>query len=171
MRCYAITEGLGADRALVFVERNLRRGVEMVQIREKQLGAAELERLVRRVMEMRGDLPIKILVNGTVSYGADGVHLPGGAGLRPAHAGGQVRDLPHVVGLSCHTVEEVRDAAADFVVFGPVFSKTAVGIEALRAACVFPIPVFALGGVTWENAAECIPAGAAGIAGIRLFRP
>ncbi|MGI8744893.1 MAG: thiamine phosphate synthase, partial [Bryobacteraceae bacterium] len=83
MRCYAITEGLGADRALVFVERNLRRGVEMVQIREKQLGAAELERLVRRVMEMRGDLPIKILVNGTVSYGADGVHLPGGGGFPP----------------------------------------------------------------------------------------
>lgn len=150
MRCYAITEGLGEERALAFVAHNLKRGVEMIQIREKQLEPRELERLVRRVMQLRADLPTRILVNGFVSYGADGVHPPS---------------------MSCHTVAEVRKSQAEFVVFGPVFSKTAVGLGVLAEACKARVPVFALGGVTWENAAECIAAGAAGIAGIRLFRP
>ena len=45
------------------------------------------------------------------------------------------------------------------------------GIDQLRTACLAasPIPVYALGGVTLENAAACLDAGAAGIAGIRLF--
>jgi thiamine-phosphate pyrophosphorylase len=83
------------------------------------------------------------------------------------------------VGVSCHTPGEVANAAiqdADFAVFGPVFEKKAVpntrptGLEALRQACRERIPVLALGGVTAENAASCIQAGAAGIAGIRLFQ-
>jgi thiamine-phosphate pyrophosphorylase len=65
---------------------------------------------------------------------------------------------------------------ADFVVYGPIFQKktvsgsSATGVEALQQACQEKIPVLALGGITMENAGACLQAGAAGIAGIRLFQ-
>ena len=128
--------------------------------------------------------------------GAHGVHLTAGPEeLLPA----QVRslyasaNLPQpVVTVSCHTPEDVRRAhqnKADAILFAPVFEKIVAsekilagdgvlpipiqgqGLGQLHAACVgaSPIPVYALGGVTLENASSCIAAGAAGIAGIRLF--
>jgi thiamine-phosphate pyrophosphorylase len=62
------------------------------------------------------------------------------------------------------------------VVFGPVFGKKDVpemgvaGLDLLRSVCRSKIPVFAVGGVTAENAAKCADAGAKGVAGIRLFQ-
>ena len=171
VKLYAISVGLGAERALEFVAHNLRRGVEMIQIREKGLGREELRELVGAVMRLAAGTRTLIFVNGVEDFGAHGVHLPGGS---------QTARLSALQGkgVSCHTVEEGVAAeadGADFVVFGPVFAtgdKTPVGLEALHsAASAVRIPVFALGGVTEENAASCIAAGAAGIAGIRLFRP
>ena len=184
LKRYAITEGLGAERALRFVAHNLERGVEMIQIREKALGQEELRRLVATVMGLPNPFGTKIVVNGPDAMGADGVHLPTlplrrprNAGLRPALLREQAGGLRYI-GISCHSIPEVVAAevdGADFLVFGPVFAtgdKTPVGLEALRAAAsAVRIPVFALGGVTEGNAASCIAAGAAGIAGIRLFRP
>jgi thiamine-phosphate pyrophosphorylase len=94
------------------------------------------------------------------------VHLPAKA---PLHV------LPGLlVARSCHTLDEVREAAADFVTFGPVFASPGkgipVGLEALRTACSLRKTVYALGGVDWDNAASCMDAGATGIAGIRLFQ-
>ena len=66
--------------------------------------------------------------------------------------------------------------AATFAVFAPVFEKRDVpgtrptGLDALRQAWRAKIPVFALGGVTLQNAQSCVHAGAAGIAAIRLFQ-
>ena len=65
---------------------------------------------------------------------------------------------------------------ADFSVFAPVFEKKDLGtsipagLSALQAVCRVGIPVLALGGVTLANAQSCMDAGAAGIAGIRLFQ-
>jgi thiamine-phosphate pyrophosphorylase len=84
-----------------------------------------------------------------------------------------------LVAASWHADEEMKRAeseAVDFVVFAPVFGKHSApgtqptGLDALRDACQAKIPVFALGGVTAENARSCLNAGAAGIAGIRLFQ-
>lgn len=84
-----------------------------------------------------------------------------------------------VTGVSCHSPEEVAQAAqagASFAVFAPVFEKkdlpgtTPAGLALLAQACRASIPVLALGGINLENAPACLKAGAAGIAAIRLFQ-
>jgi len=84
-----------------------------------------------------------------------------------------------LIGVSCHWPEEVAKAAADgatFAVFAPVFEKKdapgtePAGLAQLREACRASIPVLALGGITVQNARSSLEAGAAGIAGIRLFQ-
>lgn len=169
-------------------------GIDFIQVREKDLNAGELAELVRWMMttvqEVGGNT--KVLVNSRVDVaiatGADGVHLTATeGGVTPA----QVREVYGMAGLgipvvsiSCHTLEEVQRASAwgvDAILFGPVYGKTVkeaevapgVGLNELRAACeaALIVPVFALGGVTAERAADCLEAGAAGVAGIRLFHP
>ena len=144
-------------------------GVEYIQIREKDLSARELFQFTRAVVEARGGAASKILVNERADIafaaGADGVHLPSRA---PRET------LPGLlVARSCHTEEEVHRAKVDFVTFSPIFESPGkgrpFGLDALRKACQAPVPVFALGGITCENASACVEAGAAGIAGIRLF--
>jgi thiamine-phosphate pyrophosphorylase len=84
-----------------------------------------------------------------------------------------------LVAVSCHSEEEVISLGsqnADFVVFAPVFEKSGLprsrtlGLDQLRQSCGHNVPVLALGGVTLDNAQSCLEAGAAGIAGIRLFQ-
>jgi len=164
-------------------------GINFIQLREKDLPAAHLAELARNLLKT---LPptAKLLLNSrpdiAIAVSAHGVHLPAAAGeLTP----GQVRQLyataglpPPVITVSCHTLAEVaraRDNRVDAILFAPVFEKNISGqiiapgrgLAELRAACTAasPTPVFALGGVTLENAPACVDAGAAGIAGIRLF--
>jgi thiamine-phosphate pyrophosphorylase len=133
-----------------------------------------------------------------VQSNADGVHLPGGlnpeqlsATVAQIHQDWQsLRDssIKPIIGVSCHStadVEAARAAGATLALFAPVFEKVlpgapplaGQGLESLAEACraarqpgpLVEIPVLALGGVTLENAPQCIAAGAAGIAAIRLF--
>ncbi len=172
-------------------------GIDYIQLREKDLSGRELETLGREAVQTiancarpagqqrRSLLLINSRTDVAMTSGADGVHLrsddvlPGDAKdawERGARAGSQRKTL---IGVSCHTVEEVARAAsqsADFAVIAPVFEKKdAPGeklarVNVLRAACRASIPVLALGGVTLENAASCLDAGAAGVAAIRLFQ-
>src|SRR5271169_1003813 len=86
-----------------------------------------------------------------------------------------------VVGVSCHSLEEAREAegaGAAYIFFGPVFdtpSKRGMGepqgVARLAEICRgVAIPVLAIGGVSEDNAGECMRAGAAGIAAIRMFQ-
>jgi thiamine-phosphate pyrophosphorylase len=161
-------------------------GLDYVQVREKDLSGARLERLVgdlAALPEKAASQPTaRLLVNErldvALACGADGVHLP--ADSLPPRAVRARTGAEWIVGVSCHAQEDVERAAQDgatYVLLGPVFetpSKPAVqplGIPRLREICRrSPVPVFALGGVTRENAASCVQAGAAGIAGIRLFQ-
>ena len=85
-----------------------------------------------------------------------------------------------IISVPCHGLDDIHVASeeqVDLMLFSPVFEKLAVrkpqpqGLEALRQACAAARghPVFALGGVTSRNAQDCLAAGAAGVAGIRLF--
>ncbi len=167
-------------------------GIDFIQLREKDLEAATLAWLaleVREAIALSGS-STKLLINShpdvAIATGAHGVHLTSAPGeLTPT----QVRDLyvsanlpSPIVTISCHTLDDVRrsrDNQVSAILFAPVFEKVAhgretvpgQGLDRLRAACntASPIPVFALGGVTFENARLCREAGAAGIAGIRLF--
>ncbi len=173
MKRYYITDRkpIGGFRALLEVVRDqLHLGIDMLQIREKDLSARELFEFTLAVLEVRGAIATKVFVNtrGAVARaaGADGVHLPSNAPRAT---------LPGLlVGRSCHTLEEVRTADADFVTYGPVFASVGkgapVGLSSLRQACTLNSSVYALGGVDWDNAEQCVAAGAIGVAGIRLFQ-
>lgn len=180
-----------------------RAGVNYIQLREKDLSTRDLENLardaVRVIHETRsqapglGPLTPALLINSrtevALAAGADGVHLRSddispqdvkqiwmrGAGTL---ARGDSSQVP-LIGVSCHSPEEVARAAADgatFAVFAPVFEKRdspdarPAGLGLLRQACAAKIPVLALGGITLSNARSCLEAGAAGIAAIRLFQ-
>jgi len=148
----------------------------MIQVREKDLPGGELFALVCRIRDLAAGTKTRVLVNDrldvALAAGIDGVHLPAN-GLPVA----SVRPLVKVLGVSVHTLEEAvaaESVGADFIVFGPIFEtpgKTAVGLEPLRkVAASVKIPVLAIGGITLEGAGDVLAAGAAGVAGIRIFQ-
>lgn len=181
MRRYYITDrpaAGGFDALMAYIARAMDQGVDLIQIREKDLCARELLALTRRALTLPNRRGSKVLVNSrldiALAAGADGVHLPAGSpapcDLRPITPAG------FLFGVSTHDLAELQAAereGADFAVFGPVFAEKprALGIEVLRAAtAAVSLPIFALGGVNASNAALCIAAGAAGVAGISMFQ-
>jgi thiamine-phosphate pyrophosphorylase len=177
-------------------------GINYIQLREKDLPARELESLASEAMrvilklrtenrELRTALLINSRTDVALATAANGVHLQSNdisprevraAWQRSCGAGTPAREISlqnPLVAVSCHSPQEVAEAAADhasFAVFAPVFEKKDTpgtapqGLEALAQACRAPIPVLALGGITLQNAQSCLRAGAAGIAAIRLFQ-
>jgi thiamine-phosphate pyrophosphorylase len=167
--------------------------VDLIQLREKDLSASELATIALEILQIieEQNSPTRLLSNSSleaaIASRAHGVHLTSNSILtaddvRRAYAAG---GLQHpVVTLSCHTFDEVEHAVhnthPDAILFAPVFEKVAHGealdleLAGLRHLCdvcraAAPTPVYALGGVTLQNAPLCLEAGAAGIAGIRLF--
>jgi thiamine-phosphate pyrophosphorylase len=165
-------------------------GVDFMQIREKDLAAAELAALavgiVSAVRATGGRT--RILLNGpaeiAAATGCHGIHLTAdlpSSAIAEARAILEKSVADPVISLSCHTfsdIDRARDHGASLAIFAPVFEKQSdtetvpgQGLDALAAACRIAgtMPVFALGGVTARSASSCIKAGATGIAAIRLF--
>jgi thiamine-phosphate pyrophosphorylase len=171
---YYVTDRRQAD-VLESARRAIAGGVDMIQVREKDLPARELFELVCKVRALAAGTQTRVLVNDrldvALAAGVDGIHLP--ANGLPA---GRVRPYVKVLGVSTHALQEAlaaEAACADFIVFGPVFDtpgKKPVGLQPLReVASRVKIPVLAIGGITTANSEEVLRVGAAGIAGIRLF--
>ena len=189
------TDAHQRSHLLVKIAEAARAGVDYIQLREKDLPPRELELLARDTVRTvrENSATTKLLINGhadvAIASGADGVHLPAGQQL-PADIRAQwmqASERAPLIGISAHTLAELRAAAADgadFAVLAPIFEKAnagvlGIGIDTLRAACASTsaaesatehFAILALGGVTLANAGSCLAAGAVGVAGIRLFQ-
>jgi thiamine-phosphate pyrophosphorylase len=179
IRCLITNGNFTAGRArwMDHLARWITEGVEMVQIRERDLPARDLAELTKAVLKIPNPRGTKILVNDradvALACGAHGVHLRDGS-ILPA----RLARPGFVVTVSCHCLEDADNThGANFVLLAPIFkplSKTdprpALGIKAITEFCRrSATPVLALGGVSRENIQKCIDAGAAGIAGITCF--
>lgn len=159
---------------------------------------ADLARNILAILEGHPAPRPRLLINSrtdvAIATRAHGVHITSSEGeLTPQQITTlyAAAHLPQpVVSISCHSLVEVLRARAltpSLILFGPVFEKVVsnagtdhttdilisrgTGLNLLQTICAAaaPIPVLALGGITHANTPDCLEAGAAGIAGIRLF--
>lgn len=167
-------------RPLVEVVRAaLEGGARLIQLREKDLDGGPLLALAAELVREARRFEARVLVNDRIDValaaGAAGVVLP--ADSFPTETGRGLLGAFALLARSTHSTAEAESAAregCDFALFGPVFATpskaaygAAQGIERLSEACRAPLPVYAVGGVTAENAAAVRRAGAAGAAVIR----
>jgi thiamine-phosphate pyrophosphorylase len=168
-------------------------GVDWIQLREKDYNGREWSVMLGDSLQRlrSAGLSTRILVNDrldvALACGADGVHISE-SGIPVAEAcrlrddyfsSNGARDF--LIGVSCHSLGAALGAArggADYIFFSPIYftpSKANYGppqgLDRLARICSsVDIPVLAIGGITVENVKECLEAGAAGIAAIRLFQ-
>jgi thiamine-phosphate pyrophosphorylase len=157
--------------------------IDLIQVREKELTTKVLYELVASAADRTRGSATRLLVNDRAdvgaSAGADGVHLT--AQSLPASVIRQSFGEDFLIGVSTHSLVEARaarDAHANFVAFGPVFQTPSkerygppLGLEQLKQVCaeLNGFPVLAIGGVRESNFADCLGAGAHGVAAIRMF--
>lgn len=186
--CLVTDDELSADRIVAVVEAACAAGRIVVQLRARNRDGRELFDLAQRLRRASAANDSLLVVNDRLDIAlavrADGVQLPAsGIPARVARAlldrrAGSADRLR--IGLSVHSVEEIRANAAhvDYFQFGPVFatpSKLAYGppqgvaalAEAISAATDAQRPLVAVGGIDATNAFTPIGAGAAGVAVIR----
>lgn len=152
----------------------------MVQLREKKASGLEYYRLANRVRELTQEHGALFLLNDRVdialAVSADGVHLPE-RGLPPSVAKRLGAEL--IVGYSAHSLEGAlwaQEQGADFVTLSPIFKTQShpeaepIGLQKLKEVSQkLSIPVYALGGVSWDKIKLCYKNGAYGVAGIGMF--
>lgn len=173
-------------------------GIDWIQLREKDLSGKQSASLTRealkRVSKQAGqtESSTRIIVNdrldvaiaeqaGGVHLGENSVPVQEAKRLLLSSPAAQSLAPEFLVGVSCHSLEVAKSAAAsgaDYLFFGPIFatpSKAAYGapqgLHRLSDVCSsVNIPVLAIGGITVDNASSCLSAGASGLAAIRLFQ-
>jgi len=184
MRLCAITNRLAFDdpcQLLTLTADWATGGVEFIQLREKDLAPADLQLLAEQIKARIAGTASQLLINvaspdSPLAGVGDGVHLAG----KPRRGATAVvrQNHPHaLVSMPSHSLDDIEVAVSeqvDLLLFSPVFEKGSAvpqGLEGLQQACAAAgsIPVLALGGITIANAEACVAAGAAGVAGIRLF--
>lgn len=175
---YAITQAseLGDSIMLQKIELAAQQGLKLLQVREKSMNKEQLKQFIDEIIKRTKPYQMKVLVNGDIELahevGADGVHL----------TASQLMDLaarPDVpwCAASCHNIEELYQAeqlGLDFVVLGPVLpTKSHPGTFELgwrkfsSMIREYPLPVYALGGMTQADLPFAVELGAHGIAMLR----
>lgn len=179
MRLYAVTDRTwlkpGEDLADV-CRRVLEGGATFLQVREKEMMAADFAREAARLQALCREYGVPMVVNDSVEIaleiGADGVHV-GQSDIQ----GRDIRAMlgpDKILGISARTVEEAaaaQQAGADYLGVGAVFGTSTkknaltLSVEQLREiAAAVTIPVVAIGGVQAHNLPLLTASGAAGAA-------
>lgn len=178
-KVYAITDRTISNLSHVEQVRQLvDGGFRLIQLREKELAAGEwLEDAIEaREIASRNDalLIVNDRVDIAIAIDADGVHL--GQTDMPVEAARELLGPKKVIGISTHTLDQVRVAASqpvDYIAFGPIFATTTksdpdevTGIECLSEvrAIVDELPLVAIGGIDHSKARSVIDAGADSVA-------
>lgn len=174
--------GLSIDELVARAAAAVRAGVDVIQVRERDLPDRELAAAVRRIVAAADGTTTRVLVNDradiAIVAGAAGVHLRGDSAPSPRVRAMAPREF--LIGRSVHSLTEVEAAASegsDYLLFGTVFPSAGkpdghpvAGLDALRQVCArSTLPVIAIGGMTEARAAEVRDAGAAGFAAVGLF--
>jgi 8-oxo-dGTP diphosphatase len=171
---YAITNMTEMGEAAFFtaLQAALEKGLELIQVREKQLSFAERKQFASRLITVAKPYGAKVIINGDENLarmvGADGLHLPSQLLMSTTR---KPDDL--LCGASCHNAEELAQAAAlelDYALLGAVKATashpnaTTLGWEKFAHLTQYqPVPIYALGGmgmgdivIAWEHGAHGI---------------
>ncbi len=173
MKLHALVDELETARLAV------EGGATVIQWRLKDVPRVDVVERGRATRSLCARHGVTFIVNDDVDaalmLGADGVHLG-----RSDDGSARAKEHGLVLGLSASSVEEARAAAgdADYIGAGPVWetpskldADPAIGLDGLREICAaVDVPVVAIGGIDATNAADCIRAGAAGVAVVRAAR-
>ncbi len=158
-----------------FLEAAVRGGVDLVQVRDKELADPELILVLHEARRVTSRLGVPLVVNDrpdlAALVAADYVHV--GQDDLPVEV---ARRFGVAVGLSTHAAEEIDRADADYIGVGPVYAtptkegRPGVGLDLVRyAATHVRQPWFALGGIDVSNVAEVVAAGASRIGVVRAI--
>lgn len=175
---------LVTDRSLVrgrslvsALQESVDAGVPAIQLRERDLPTRELLSLAGQIRALTTVHGVPLIINDradiAVALDLDGVHLR--ASSLPAPAARRIVGQHRLIGVSAHSVEDVRrasDDGADYVILGPIFETPSkrefgapLGLAVLADACrQSSVPLFAIGGITCERIASVRDAGAFGVA-------
>lgn len=176
-RLYVLLTGSQCTTSLDWlIEEAAGGGVDVFQLREKELSDRELLERARNVRRWTKKANVLFIVNDRPDIAklveADGVHL--GQDDMPVHEARRILGPGALIGVSTHSIEQVRQAAldaVDYIGIGPTFrSKTKAfdhfpGLSFVRAASAeTSLPAFALGGIGPENVGQVVAAGCRRIA-------
>ncbi len=157
-------------------------GVDILQLREKELGRAEIERAAGTFRRVCDTFSTLFIVNDDPDLArtcdADGVHV--GQDDVSAEQARELLGPDAVIGLSTHSEEQIAASAerpVDYISVGPIWEtptkagRPAVGLELIEhAADHAPHPFFAIGGIDAGNAARVVHAGARRLCAVRAIR-
>ncbi len=175
---YLVTsQNMSAGRStLEIVRAALAGGVKLIQLREKEMPAAEFKELARKVRNMTREAGALLIINDrldvAVDVDADGVHL-GQDDMPLAEARKEAKDM--IIGASSHSPEEALAAeagGASYVNIGPLYQTATkkwedsfLGLEAVKKVSkIVSIPFTVMGGIKRKHIPDLIKAGARVIA-------
>ena len=178
LRLYAVTDRswLHGETLYEQVEKALKGGVTLVQLREKELSEANFEQEAKELLELCHKYNVNLIINDNVALaakvGADGVHIgQSDMGVEKARA---ILGKEKIIGVTAKTVEQALKAqahGADYLGVGAVFGTTSkadatkLDHKVLKEICeTVDIPVVAIGGITEENVTELAGNGICGVA-------